>query len=51
MNMRGLMACAMAATLALGGCQQSEELGGGNESHLVTIMGGSRAMSRLPPAV
>lgn len=40
MNMRGLMACAMAATLALGGCQQSEELGGGNESHLVTIMGG-----------
>lgn len=50
MNMRGLVACAMAATLALGGCQQSEELGGGNESHLVTIMG-SRAMSRLPPAV
>lgn len=40
MNMRGLVACAMAATLALGGCQQSEELGGGNESHLVTIMGG-----------
>lgn len=40
MNMRGLMACAMAATLALGGCQQSEELGGGNGSHLVTIMGG-----------
>lgn len=40
MNMRGLMACAMAATLALGGCQQSEELGGGIESHLVTIMGG-----------
>lgn len=40
MNMRGLVACAMAATLALGGCQQSEELGGGNGSHLVTIMGG-----------